>query len=134
MFKMKLKLGLVTGGLAVLLALFIPHNGVYAQSSFRFVSWGDTKSGTSTLVAESNQLKTLNPNFTIYNGDLCDSWSTTCIQNWMRYADGNSNNGVTGITFPIRGNHDSGSGSEWSNFFNQAATMARVGGTNYARI
>src|SRR3989344_176307 len=134
MFKMKLKLGLVTGGLAVLLALFIPHNGVYAQSSFRFVSWGDTKSGTSTLVAESNQLKTLNPNFTIYNGDLCDSWSTTCIQNWMRYADGNSNNGVTGITFPIRGNHDSGSGSEWSNFFNQAATMARVGGTNYAQL
>lgn len=78
--------------------------------------------------------KGMNPAFTIFNGDLCGSWSTTCIQAWKGYLNGSSNNGIGDITFPVRGNHDSGSGSAWSTFFNQSATASRVGATNYSAL
>ena len=39
-------------------------------ASFRFISWGDTKSGTNLLSELSDQAAGFNPVLTIYSGDL----------------------------------------------------------------
>ncbi len=114
------------------LTITISPKNVHA---FRFISWGDTKSGTSTLSAESNQAKALNPVFTLYAGDLIDSWSTSGMDKWIASVNGGNNNGMFSITFPIRGNHDSGASSiSWSSYINQAATAVHVGATNYSEL
>ena len=121
---------------------FLFTQPVEAQTSFKFVAWGDTKTATSVLASLSNQAKTLNPNFTIYAGDLVDSWSEARIDTWICSINGStscgSSNGIEDITFPVRGNHDSGSGSgagsSWSNNINQAQTVTSVGATNYSEL
>ena len=105
-----------------------------ALAGFRFVTWGDSRDNPSILAQESNQAKGLNPALTLFNGDLCGSWSTTCIQAWKGYINGSSNNGIADITFPVRGNHDSGSGNAWSTFFNQSSTASKIGATNYSAL
>lgn len=107
-----------------------------SDASFRFVTWGDSRDTPSVLASLSNQVKTLNPApvFTLFNGDLCGSWTTTCIQAWIGYMNGSSNNGNVNIAFPVRGNHDSGSGTAWSTYFNQSATASRVGASNYSAL
>lgn len=113
------------------LSLIIPKK----VKAFLFISWGDTKSGTSTLSSESNQAKTLNPKFTIYAGDLVGSWSISGMNTWVNVVNGSSGNGMKDITFPVRGNHDKGaSQSEWSSFFNQAQTVSRIGGSHYSEL
>ncbi len=103
-----------------------------STAPFTFVSWGDTKSGRASLTTLSNQAKALNPKFTIYLGDLCDSFSTSCIQGaWKTAINGGSNNGMFDISFPIRGNHDSGNNAGWQSIFDLAGTANRVGATNY---
>jgi hypothetical protein len=101
--------------------------------TFRFVSWADTKSYKDTLAALSVQAKALNPKFTIYEGDLCDAYSTTCIQNdWVSAMNGYVNNGMADITFAVRGNHDSGNDAGWQSIFNFSAMAARVGAIHYS--
>jgi len=125
---------LLFGFISIIFYLFFTSSTIHAQT-LRFVSWGDTKSGTSTLSAESNQAKALNPKFTIYAGDLVSSWSIPAIEAWVVAVNGGNNNGMRDITFPVRGNHDSGaSQADWSNYFNQAQTAARVGATNYSEL
>jgi hypothetical protein len=109
---------------------------VYA---FTFVSWGDTKDGTATLSAESTQAKTLNPNFTIYTGDLISSGTgsgtgANTLDNWKNALNGSTNNGTFDITFPVRGNHDTSTSTTWPTFFNLSGVASRIGATNYSEL
>jgi hypothetical protein len=105
-------------------------------TSFRFVAWGDTKSGTADLADMSNQAKAFNPLFTIYAGDLVPSGFTASSGNtWRTAVNGASNNGMSDITFPVRGNHEeSGSDAAWQGFFDLAGVATRVGATNYGEL
>jgi len=75
------------------------------------------------------------PAFTIFNGDLCPGWyitgqpCTTPI--WITDLNGSSGNGMSNITFVVRGNHDASSGTAWSNYFHQATVASNIGATNY---
>jgi len=103
-----------------------------SSSKFMFVSWADTKSARDVLAALSVQAKALNPKFTLYPGDLCDSFSTSCIQNdWKNAMNGYVNNGMFDISFVVRGNHDSGNDAGWQSIFDMQGAANRVGATNY---
>ena len=105
---------------------------VSAQTSFRFIAWGDTKSDITVLKNLSVQAKPLNPKFTIYAGDLESAGFTQSgMDNWKNSADGGVSNGMFNITFPVRGNHDSSNPSAWQGFFNIASQVQSVGATNY---
>jgi hypothetical protein len=117
-----------------LLGLSLPTKVV---ANFRFVSWGDSRDNPGVLASLSTQVKALptQPAFTIFNGDLCASWSTSCIQSWVGYLNGSNSNGMSNITFAVRGNHDSGSSNAaWSSFFSQSVISTRIGATNYSYL
>jgi len=107
---------------------------------FRFVAWGDTKSGTAALAVLSNQAVTTNPAFTLYSGDLVpDNISNSLLNTWKNAINGGSSpgNGMFDKTIPVRGNHDftpssSTSTPIWTSYFDMAAKIAAVGGTNYS--
>jgi len=103
------------------------------SSSFRFVAWGDTKSGGLTgLATLSNQAILLNPAFTIFSGDLEEAGFTQVgMDAWKAAVNGNVNNGMFDKTIPARGNHDSANIAGWQAYYNVAATVASVGGSNY---
>ena len=104
-----------------------------SAQTFRFVAWGDTKSDTGVLQSLSNQIKSLNPKFTIYAGDLESSGFTQAGMNiWKNAINGGSNNGLFNITFPARGNHDSADPAGWQNYFNLSAAAQSIGATNYS--
>ncbi len=106
---------------------------VVPSGSIRFVSWGDTKSGLSTLTALSGQVKMMDPLFTIYAGDLCSSgFSTSCIAPWKTAINGGVNNGVFDKTFAVRGNHDSSDAAGWNNYFKFSALATRIGATHFS--
>lgn len=119
-----------------------------AHAAFRFVSWGDTKGGTSILKSLSAQVKALSvqPVFTIYTGDLqsdgfCKAGTLGCatptIEDWTAALNGGTNNGTIYKTFIIRGNHDdhlAGSAGNWANYFNFLNTAATVGARNYTTL
>lgn len=117
---------------------------VFAQTSFRFVSWGDTKSDRSTLSTLSNQVVNLelNPSFTIYEGDLENDGFTLDGMNLWKYAmdgdeSGATSNGMFDLVLPVRGNHDdhqANSIPNWQNYYDMAATVVRVGGSNYSYL
>ena len=99
---------------------------------FRFVAWGDTKSATSALAALSLGVKALQPRFNLYCGDLVPNGFTTSTgTTWKNAVNGGSGNGMFDITFPIRGNHDSGNKSVWQSFFDLGAVAAKIGATHY---
>jgi hypothetical protein len=105
--------------------------------AFRFAAWADTKNGTTTLKAESLQLAPLNPVFTLYPGDVCDSGpNQTCFTPWLNAINGGSSpgNGMFNKTFAVRGNHDSSGASFWINNFDVAGAAARVGATNLSQL
>ncbi len=64
----RFKLAILAAALGSLMAL----SG--QTTSFRFVAWADTKSGTDVLSRLSDQVAALSPRpvFTIYPGDLVD--------------------------------------------------------------
>ncbi len=104
-----------------------------ASDPFRFIAWADTKSGTSILTSESKIANGLNPAFTIYPGDLCDSFSTSCITStWKTALNGGGTNNMFSKTFVTRGNHDTGDLSGWQSIFDFATTAATIGATNYS--
>lgn len=112
-----------------------PYQASCQTSSFRFVSWADTKTALSVLASLSNQANSLNPNFTVYVGDLCDNgFTVSCMDAWKKAMNGNSDNGMFDKTFPVRGNHDSINGAGWTAYFNLGSTAARVGATNYTEL
>lgn len=100
---------------------------------FTFVSWADTKSGTAVLASISNQVKRINPAFTIYEGDLEDAgFTATGIAAWKTALNGNSSNGMFDITFPLRGNHDTSNTSAWQAYFDVSGNSTRIGGKNFS--
>ena len=112
-----------------------PDQASGQTSSFRFVSWADTKAGLSVLSSLSNQANSLNPNFTLYEGDLCETgFTVSCMDAWKKAVNGNSDNGMFDRTFPVRGNHDSFDGAGWTAYFDLGSTAARVGATNYTAL
>ena len=107
--------------------------GGAGNSSFRFIVWADTKTGTADLTTESNQAKALNPppNFTIYSGDLVDSgFAAGPMATWKTAMNGGTNNGMFDISFVVRGNHDTTDPASFAAFFNYDAVAATVGATN----
>jgi len=93
-----------------------------ASTVFRFVSWADTKTATTTLSTLADQIFAHKPVLTIYPGDMVDSWSSSAMDAWRKAAggeltsdptNGTNPNGIFNITFTVRGNHDnSASGYE----------------------
>src|SRR3990167_5791138 len=103
--------------------------------SFKFIAWGDTKSDINVLKNLSIQAKTLNPQFTIYAGDLESSGFTQSgMDTWKNALNGGTNNGIFNITFPVRGNHDSTDPSGWQNYFNLSSTAQSVYASNYSYL
>ena len=107
--------------------------GGAGSSSFRFIVWADTKTGTADFTTESNQAKALKPppNFTIYSGDLVESgFAAGPMATWKTAINGGTNNGMFDISFVVRGNHDSTDPTGFAAFFNYDAVAATVGATN----
>ncbi len=80
-------------------------------TSFRFIAWGDTKSGTKVLSALSDQAVGFKPRFTLYTGDSVQFWMDGNMDKWRQAIDGKltgatNSNGIFDITFPVRGNHE----------------------------
>jgi hypothetical protein len=126
-----LKLLVIISGLFTF-SLFKPSN---AHAAFKFVGWGDSRDNPSVLSNQSNMVKAMGPAFTLFSGDLCGSWSTSCATAWVGFVNGGSNNGIGNITFPVRGNHDSGAtATAWGSYFNIAQIASRVGVTNLSQL
>ena len=107
--------------------------GGAGSSSFRFIVWADTKTGTADFTTESNQAKALKPppNFTIYSGDLVESgFAAGPMATWKTAINGGTNNGMFDISFVVRGNHDSTDPAGFAAFFNYDTVAATVGATN----
>jgi hypothetical protein len=86
--------------------------------TFTFISWADTKDGKATLRALSAQSKVFHPLFTMFPGDLeADGFTSTGMAQWMAAMDGGTGNGMAGITFPMRGNHDFDDPAGWQAYF-----------------
>ncbi|MCK5798412.1 MAG: metallophosphoesterase [Deltaproteobacteria bacterium] len=121
-------------------------DGQGSGSRFRFIAWADTKTGTTALSTLSDQAYPLKPAFSIYPGDLVESWSTTRITAWKKAIDGQltndpvydkNPNGMFKIVFPVRGNHDNSlSGWEkwWQANHPMAQAAADVGATSFTSM
>jgi hypothetical protein len=112
-----------------------PQDGGPSTAPFRFVSWGDTKSGTASLTAQSLQARALNPVFTIYCGDLQEvGFDSASIGTWRSALNGGANNGMFEITFAVRGNHDSLNRSGWQSYFSFQNVASRIGASHYSEL
>jgi hypothetical protein len=114
----------------------ITSPAVSAQTSFRFASVGDAHVETSNFTQTFNQVKTLNPNFILFNGDVeNDGVVNTQMDPIINILGTSLNN-----TFIVRGNHDdhiSGSTSLWQNYFTAKYGSTRplpAGASNYVGI
>ena len=110
----------------------------YNQDTFRFTAWADTKSGTAVLNAESIEVKKLNPLFTLYAGDVCDSGpDATCFATWENAINGALNGGASNnlfdYTFASRGNHDNDA-TFWVSHFDFASVGSRIGVKNFTSL
>ena len=108
--------------------LIVPTStNVYA---FTFASWGDAQDGGAHSSLTSNQISTLNPAFTLFNGDLINNGFTKVDADAMVAPfNGNSNNGIYNKTFHVRGNHDvltSYPIADWSNYFNFSGKASAI--------
>ncbi len=110
-----------------------------AATSFRFVSWADTKTATQVLSDLSDQVTVLSPApaFTIYPGDLENSGFTqTGMDAWRTAINGQLtgstvSNGLFEKTFPVRGNHDASNTTGWQAYYTLGTVAGLVGATNY---
>ncbi len=108
--------------------------------AWRFVAWGDTKTGTATLTSLSPQVVNLNPVFTIYAGDSVDSWGSSVVSNNFNnftkaINGGPANNGLFNKTFAVRGNHEGSSSTEgWQTAWDFLGLVTKIGGSNYKEL
>ncbi len=103
-----------------------------SATSFHFAFAADSRDGYSVLAALSRQMVKRSPVLAVFGGDLCGSFSTTCINNtWKPAMNGNNSDGMLNKTFALRGNHDSGSLSSWQGLWAFSSTASRIGATNY---
>ncbi len=136
---------LLLAGVSGTWTLWAPAQTVTPQvtSPFTFISWGDSRSDTTgtpntpVLSDLSVQARALSPAFTLFAGDLCDGFDTTCTSDgtsgW-KYAinGGTANDGLFNITFPFRGNHDDNA-TLWDSFFSGRDTVvSSIGGSNFS--
>lgn len=112
-----------------------------ADVNYNFLVWSDTQAGSSNpdgnnkLAKISNEAKVLNPEFTIFNGDLCSSgFSTSCVDAWKTGLNGNNNNGMSNKTFTVRGNHDTSNTAGWQNYFNFEDLASTIGARNFSYL
>ena len=111
------------------------HDGGQPPAGFRFLAWADTKDGTSVLASLSAQAAAFNPDLAIYPGDLVPGgFGTSAANTWKTALNANGANAMFDITFPTRGNHDTGTDSTWQSYFNLSARATAVGATNYAAM
>jgi hypothetical protein len=109
-------------------------------SSFSFISWGDAQNDGYHLPETSNQAASLNPAFTIFNGDLeSDGFDQSQMEIELEAFNGGIgiDNGMFNKTFFVRGNHDDntpGSADLWEEYFTAADRPLPPGVTNYVAI
>jgi len=109
-------------------------------SSFSFISWGDAQNDGTHLPATSNQAASLNPAFTIFNGDLeSEGFDQSQIEIEIEALNGGIgiDNGMFNKTFFVRGNHDDytpGSADLWEEYFTVADRSLPPGVTNYVAM
>jgi hypothetical protein len=115
------------------------------EISFRFVSWGDSRASTggdvntTVLSSLSNQANQLLPTFSLFQGDLCNTFTDPCPTDgaggW-KYAinNGAPGNGMFNITFASRGNHDTGGTGlpGWQTLFDMEGVASLVGASNFS--
>ena len=104
-----------------------------ASGGFRFISWGDSQNEAANLTATAQQATSLNPSFTIFNGDFEQDGFRSNEMNPMVAALG----GLYPRTFFVRGNHDdhvSGSATLWQNYLASAKRPLPAGITNYVPL
>jgi hypothetical protein len=118
-----------------IITLFLFSSPVSAQTAFRFGSIGDAHVETSNFTQTVNQLKTLNPDFILFNGDVENDGVTNTqmdpIINVLKTA------GMFNNTFFTRGNHDdhlTNSSTLWQDYFTTADRPLPSGVTNYVGI
>ncbi len=110
-------------------------SGSSGAAAFRFVSWGDSRDGASTLASISSQVLGESPAFTIYTGDLEPSGFTTAgTQTYQAALNGNNNNGLSGKTLPIRGNHDAANTAGWQAFYNLPGVASAIGASHFSSL
>ena len=104
---------------------------------FSFVSMGDAQAESANFTLTVNQIKTLNPNFVIFNGDLENDGVWSSEMNPM--VNDLKNAGLYNQSFLVRGNHDdhiSGSSALWESYFETAPNIRVLptGVTNYVSL
>jgi hypothetical protein len=104
-------------------------------TQFHFEFAADSRGGYSVLAAESRQMVKHNPVFAVFGGDLCGSFSTTCINGtWKPAMNGSNSDGMLAKTFTLRGNHDTGSLSGWQGLWAFSSTASKIGATHYTAL
>ena len=101
--------------------------------SFRFISWGDSQDENENLSTAAKQASSLDPAFTIFNGDLESDGVVSDRMNIMTAAFGS----LYPQTFLIRGNHDdhvSGSAGLWESYFTALNRPLPSGASNYVAM
>lgn len=118
-----------------------------AQTPFRFVAWGDSRGknkgvDTPVLSALSNLASGTSSSFTLFQGDLCNKFDSTCISSgtsgW-KYAinDGDPGNGMFDMTFPTRGNHDVATKKKspsWQDYFSASGVWSLSGASHFSAL
>jgi hypothetical protein len=108
------------------------------RSSFRFVAWADSRGDSGSTVDSvilsglAGRVNGLSPApvFTIFPGDLCDSFSVACVGTDWKNALGAS---LFDKTFAVRGNHENGASvADWQSIFNPGSTVTRIGASAYS--
>ena len=111
-----------------------PEIGMAAGSdSFRFVTWGDAQDESGNLSTTAAQAASLNPAFTLFNGDLENEGVLTDRMDSMTAAFGS----LYPETFLVRGNHDdhvSESAGLWEDYFTALNRSLPAGVTNYVGL
>jgi hypothetical protein len=104
-----------------------------AAGDFRFISWSDAQDEDTNLADSAAQAASLNPDFTIFNGDLENEGVDPVRMDVMTNAFG----ALNPKTFLVRGNHDdhvSGSEGIWENYFTTASRPLPAGAANYVGL
>jgi hypothetical protein len=105
--------------------------------SFTFASMGDAQGEAALFTNTVNQIETLHPAFTIFNGDLESDGFGTIEMDPMITALKNAN--LFDNSFLVRGNHDahvSGSERLWENYFETSSNIRVLpaGVSNYVSM
>ncbi len=132
--------------LAAGIILSVSRTPCRSESGFRFVVWGDATDLLQYVVTNAAQLRQLSvpPKFHLFAGDLYDTgFSLSAAAALQQAMDGEQTNSLSGIMFPVRGNHDiigTNATAGWQAYFDVGKRVSRgdpakgvpgIGGSNY---